>query len=160
MNNNTIAYLVTTLATALGLLVIDTVVPGVDIANFPAAMLAAVVVGGINSTIRPVLSILSLPINFLSLGLFSLVVNGVCLWLAALLVPGFAIHGLIAFILGPVILSFTSTFLNNYFDEKKVGQSLMQSEPISGKTIAQTPLTTVEREAIVEKQIEQSRKLT
>ncbi len=160
MNNNIIAYLVTTLATALGLLVIDTVVPGVDIANFPAAMLAAVAVGGINSTIRPVLSILSLPINFLSLGLFSLVVNGVCLWLAALLVPGFAIHGLVAFILGPVILSFASTFLNNYFDEKKVGQSLVENSTIPGKTIAQTPLATVERDTSVEKKIEQSRELT
>lgn len=160
MNTNTIAYLVTTLATALGLLVIDTVVPGVDIANFPAAMLAAVAVGGINSTIRPVLAVLSLPINFLSLGLFSLVVNGVCLWLAALFVPGFAIHGLVAFILGPVILSFASTFLNNYFDEKKIGQSLIPSDPISGKTIAQTPLATVDRDANVEKKIEQSRELT
>lgn len=123
MNNNLIAYLVTTLATALGLLVVDLVVPDVTIANFPAALLAAVAVGGVNSTVRPVLSVLSLPINFLSLGLFSLVINGLCFWLAALLVPGFIVHGLIAFILGPVILSFASTFLNNYFAEKKLGQS-------------------------------------
>jgi putative membrane protein len=123
MNNNIIGYATTTLATALGLLIIDLVVPGVDIANFPAALLAAVVVGGINSTIRPVLSVLSLPINFLSLGLFSLVVNGVCLWLAALFVPGFAVHGLLGFLLGPVILSFASTFMNNYFAEKKIGQA-------------------------------------
>ena len=123
MNNNIIGYLVTTLATALGLLVTDLTVPGVDIANFPAAMLAAVAVGGVNSTIRPVLSILSLPINFLSLGLFSLFVNGFCFWLAALFVPGFTASGLLAFILGPVILSFASTFLNNYFAEKKIGQA-------------------------------------
>jgi putative membrane protein len=160
MNNNIIGYAITTLATALGLLVIDTVVPGVDIANFPAALLAAVVVGGINSTIRPVLSLLSLPINFLSLGLFSLVVNGVCLWLASLFVPGFAIHGLVAFILGPVILSFASTFLNNYFDEKKIGQSLINNDTIPEKAIAQTPLMTVDRDAIVEPKIEQSRELT
>ena len=123
MNNNIIGYLVTTLATALGLLIVDLAVPGVDIANFPAAMLAAVAVGGVNSTIRPVLSLLSLPINFLSLGLFSLVVNGACFWLASLFVPGFTVSGLLGFILGPVILSFASTFLNNYFAEKKIGQS-------------------------------------
>lgn len=123
MNNNLIGYLVTTLATALGLLVVDLVVPDVTIANFPAALLAAVAVGGVNSTVRPVLSVLSLPINFLSLGLFSLVINGLCFWLAALFVPGFIVQGLIAFILGPVILSFASTFLNNYFAEKKLGQS-------------------------------------
>ena len=127
MNSNIISYLVTTLATALGLLVVDLAVPGVYIANFPAAMLAAVAVGGVNSTIRPVLSLLSLPINFLSLGLFSLIVNGVCFWLASLFVPGFAVSGLLAFILGPVILSFASTFLNNYFAEKKIGQSSLTS---------------------------------
>lgn len=123
MNSNLIPYLVTTLATALGLLVDDLVVPGIDIANFPAALIAAAAIGLVNATIRPILSILSLPINFLSLGLFSLVVNGVCLWLAAILVPGFGIHGLLAFILGPVVLSLASSFLNNYFAEKKLGQA-------------------------------------
>jgi putative membrane protein len=123
MNNNIIGYLVTTLATALGLLVVDLAVPGVDIANFSAALLAAVAVGVVNSAIRPVLSVLSLPINFLTLGLFSLVVNGVCFWLASLFVPGFVVSGLLAFIFGPVILSFASTFLNNYFTEKGIGQS-------------------------------------
>ncbi len=123
MNTNIVGYLVTTLATALGLLVVDLAVPGVDIANFPAAMLAAVAVGVVNSAIRPVISALSIPINFLTLGLFSLVVNGVCFWLASLFVPGFVVSGLLAFIFGPVILSFASTFLNNYFAEKGIGQS-------------------------------------
>ncbi len=123
MNNNIIGYLVTTLATALGLLVVDLTVPGVDIANFPAALLAAVAVGIVNSVIRPVISVLSLPINFLTLGLFSLIVNGLCFWLASLFVPGFVVSGLLAFIVGPVILSLASTFLNSYFAEKKIGQS-------------------------------------
>lgn len=122
-NNNTIGYLLTTLATALGLLVVDTIVPGVNITNFPAALVAAVAIGAVNATVRPTLSILSLPINFLSLGLFSLVINGLCFWLAALLVPGFGAHGLLAFFLAPVVLSFASTFLNNYFAEKKLSQS-------------------------------------
>jgi putative membrane protein len=123
MNTNITGYLVTTLATALGLLVVDLVVPGVDIVSFPAALLAAVAVGLVNSAIRPILSVLSLPINFLTLGLFSLVVNGVCFWLASLFVPGFVVSGLLAFIFGPAILSFASTFLNNYFTEKGIGQS-------------------------------------
>jgi putative membrane protein len=122
MNNNITGYLVTTLATALGLLVVDLAVPGVEIASFPTALFAAVAVGVVNSAIRPVLAALSLPINFLTLGLFSLVVNGACFWLASLLVPGFVVSGLLAFILGPVILSFASTFLNNYFTAKAMGQ--------------------------------------
>lgn len=108
----------TLLATALSLLVVDLVVPGVNIANFPSAMIAAAGIGLVNSVIKPILSQLSLPLNYLTVGLFSLVVNGVCFWLAAVLVPGFAVHGLIATILGPVALSFVNTFVTNYFVER------------------------------------------
>lgn len=108
----------TILATALSLLVVDIVVPGVNIANFPAALIAAAAVGAINSSVKPVISALSLPLNFVSLGTFSLIVNGLCFWLAAVLVPGFGVSGLIAFILGPVVLSFVNTFLSQYFAER------------------------------------------
>lgn len=129
-----IGNLLTVLATALSLLVVDLVFPkGVDIANFPAALVAAVVIGLVNAFIRPGLSLLSLPLNFLSLGLFSLVVNGLCFWLASVIVPGFYVNGLLAFILGPVILSSVSTFLNNYFAERQVltGSSSSQQLPES-----------------------------
>ena len=108
----------TLLATALSLLVVDIIFPGVYLANFPAAMLAAVVIGIINSGVRPFLSLLSLPINILSLGAFTLVINGLCFWLAAVFVPGFKVAGILAFIIAPVILSVVNTFLNNYFAEK------------------------------------------
>jgi putative membrane protein len=114
-----IGFFLTTLATALSLLVVDLAVPGVDIANFPAALIAAIAVGLVNSFVRPVLSLLSLPLNLVTLGLFSLVVNGICFWLAAVLVPGFSVHGLLAILLSPVILSFVNTFLSKYFAEKK-----------------------------------------
>lgn len=113
-----IGFFFTTLATALSLLVVDLVVPGVDLATFPAAMIAAVAIGLMNSSVRPTLSALSMPLNFLSLGLFSLVVNGICFWLVAVLVPGFSVHGLLAIILGPVILSFVNTLLSRYFAGK------------------------------------------
>ncbi|MBI4783684.1 MAG: phage holin family protein [Oscillatoriophycideae cyanobacterium NC_groundwater_1537_Pr4_S-0.65um_50_18] len=112
-------FFLTTVISALGLLIVDLVVPGVDIATFPAALLAAVAIGFVNGSVRPVLSVLSLPINLLTLGLFSLVVNGVCFWLASLFVPGFAVHGLLAIIVAPIVLSFATTFLNQYFVSKK-----------------------------------------
>lgn len=108
----------TWLATALSLLVVDLVVPGVDLATFPAALIGAIAIGLVNSGVRPILSLLSLPLNVLSLGLFSLVVNGICFWLASILVPGFRVDGLLAIILGPIILSFVNTFLSNYFGER------------------------------------------
>ncbi len=115
-----VGSLLTLLVTALSLLVVDLAVPGVDIATFPAALIAAVSIGLVNAFLKPVLSLLSLPINFLTLGLFSFVVNGFCFWLASVLVPGFGVTGLLAFLLGPVILSLVSTFLNRYFAERNV----------------------------------------
>ena len=109
-----------TLATALSLLVVDLVVPGVNIANFPAALIAALVVGLIYSSVKPVLSALSLPLNFLTFGAFSLIVNGLCFTLAAALVPGFSVHGILGFILGPVVLSFSNTFISKYFAERNL----------------------------------------
>ncbi len=119
-----LGFFLTTLVTALSLLVVDLVVPGVNLATFPAAIVAALAIGLVNGTIKPVLSTLSMPVNFLTLGAFSLVVNGICFWLASLLVPGFSVYGWLGFLLGPVVLSFTSTLLNGYFAEKGYGQSL------------------------------------
>lgn len=114
-----VSFLFTTLATALSLLIVDLVVPGVDLATFPAAMIAAIALGVVNSSVKPTLSLLSMPLNFLSLGLFSLIVNGICFWLAAVVVPGFGVHGLPAIILGPIVLSFVNTFLSKYFAERQ-----------------------------------------
>lgn len=110
--------LLTILATTLSLLVVDIIFSGVSIANFPAALIAAASIGLINSGVKPVISLLSLPLNILSLGAFSLVVNGLCFWIASLVVPGFRVAGLIAFIVAPIILSFVNTLISKYFGEK------------------------------------------
>ncbi|MEY3332564.1 MAG: hypothetical protein RLZZ176_864 [Cyanobacteriota bacterium] len=111
-------YFFIALATALSLLIVDLVVPGVNIANFPSALIAAMVIGLVNSAIKPTLTILSLPLTYLTLGGFSLILNGICFWLASVLAPGFEVRGLIAFILGPIVLSLVNTFLSKYFAEK------------------------------------------
>lgn len=115
-----VGLFLTTLATALSLLIVDIIFPGVDIANFPAALISGLVIGLINGSIKPVISTLSLPLTFLSLGGFSLVVNGICFWLASVLVPGFRVQGIIAFILAPVILSLSNTFISKYFAERNI----------------------------------------
>ena len=119
-----LGFIITTLVTALSLLVVDLAVPGVAIATFPAALAAGVSLGLVNGSVKPVLKLLSLPVTFLTLGAFALVVNGFCFWLASLLVPGFAVHGLIGFILGPVVLSAISTFLTGYFVNNGIDQKL------------------------------------
>jgi putative membrane protein len=113
--------LVTLVTVALSLLVVDLIVPGVNISTFVAALIAGLAIGAVNATVRPVVSTLSLPLNFVTFGLFSLVVNGFCFWLASVLVPGFGVHGLLGFILGPVVLSFVNTFLTTYLAERRPG---------------------------------------
>lgn len=113
-----IGILFSILATALSLLVVDIIFPGVKVDSFIVAMIAGAVIGLINGLVRPILGLLSLPITILTLGGFILVLNGFCFWLASVLVPGFVVKGLVAFIGGPIILSLVNTFLNKYFAEK------------------------------------------
>lgn len=117
----------TLLATALSLLVVDIVVPGVNIASFPAALIAAAAIGLVNSSVKPALAQFSLPLNYQTLGLASIVVNGLLFWLAAVVVPGFSVHGILGTLLGPVILSFVNTFLSKYFAERSPG--LVKANP-------------------------------
>ena len=112
------AILLSGLVTALSLLVVDLVVPGVELETVTATVMAAVSIGIVNSFVRPVLSVLSLPANLLSFGLCSLVVNGLCFWLSSLAVPGFYVQGILGFLLGPIVLSFVGTLLGKYFADK------------------------------------------
>ena len=113
-----LGFFVTTLATALSLLVVDLIVPGVELDTVTAAVIAAASIGVVNALVKPVISILSLPASIVSLGAFSLVVNGLCFWLASLFVSGFRVQGIIGFFIGPVVLSFVGTFLTKYLSDR------------------------------------------
>ena len=78
-------------------------VTGVDMVVKP--IMLAGVLGLLNFFVKPVLSILAMPITFMTLGLFSLVINLIILWLATVLVPQFMIHTIIAGLLFSIILS-------------------------------------------------------
>lgn len=119
------------IATALSLLVVDIIFPGVDLANFPAAIIAAIAIGFVNALIKPVLNFFSIPLNFLSLGAFSLVINGFCFWLASLFVPGFSVSGLLSFFVAPILLSLVNTLLMNYLGEKYPSLAPMQNQQLT-----------------------------
>lgn len=80
------------------------IVPGVSITPI-SALTAAVVLGALNFFIRPIILILTLPINILTLGLFSLVINALLVLLAAFLVPGFFVSGFWAAFLFALVLA-------------------------------------------------------
>ncbi|MGF1513485.1 MAG: phage holin family protein [Elainellaceae cyanobacterium] len=119
------------LATVLSLLVVDLIVPGVELKTFSAALIAGVSLGVVNALVKPVISTLSLPLTFLSFGVFALIVNGICFWIASLFVPGFLVNNILGFILGPIVLSAVSSFLGKYLAEKYPDLKLGSSSEIT-----------------------------
>ncbi len=97
---------------ALAVLITTYIIPGVLIENFFTAIVVAVVLGILNTLIRPLLVLLTLPITIVTFGLFTLVINTLLVLLTSALVPGFKIDTfLTAFIFG-IVLSITNWFLN------------------------------------------------
>jgi putative membrane protein len=85
------SLLVHLLVSALLLMLVAYLVPGIHIAGFGHALLAALVLGIVNTLVRPILILITLPITVLTLGLFLIVVNALMLLLTGALVPGFHI---------------------------------------------------------------------
>jgi putative membrane protein len=93
------------LISAFSLLIVAYLIQGFRVRNFVAALFAALVIGAVNAVLWPLLIFLTLPINILTLGLFTFVVNGMVLKIAAALMPGFEIKGWIPAIFGSIVLS-------------------------------------------------------
>ncbi len=106
-------FIKTIVVTALALMAAAYIIPGFKVDNFSSALVASIVLGIANAVIRPILLFLTLPINILTLGLFSFVINIIMIGLAAFFVPGFSINGLLPALLGSIIVSFVSSFLNS-----------------------------------------------
>ncbi len=81
-------------------------------ASFTTALVAALVLGIINAVIKPVLIILTLPINIVTLGLFTFVINAVLIMLTSLLVPGFKVDNFFSALLFGLLMSFINFFLH------------------------------------------------
>jgi putative membrane protein len=90
---------------AAALLFVAYVYPGVAVVSFGAAMIAAFVLGLLNTLVRPVLVLLTLPVTVLTLGLFLFVINAAMFWSAANVLDGFAVSGFGAALIGSLIYS-------------------------------------------------------
>ncbi len=96
------------LVTALAVLVVPQLVSGITVTGFTTALLVAFVLALLNFFIRPILSILTLPINILTLGLFTLVLNGLLFWFVQYFVSGFHVSGFLPAFLGAIVVSVIS----------------------------------------------------
>lgn len=99
---------------ALAILISSYLLPGVHISTFFAALVAALVLGFFNLTLKPILVLLTLPINLLTLGLFTLVINAAIIILATKIVPGFAVDNW----LWAIAFSLVLAIINALFGKK------------------------------------------
>ena len=93
------------LLSACALLAVTYVYTGVQVSSFGAALLAAFIIGLLNTIVRPVLIVLTLPVTLITLGLFLFVINALMFWAAAGVMDGFRVTGFSAALIGSLIYS-------------------------------------------------------
>jgi len=114
-----IMFLLRWFTNALLVILVTYVVPGIAVESFWTALLVALVLGILNAIVRPILVILTLPITLLTLGLFTLVINGALFWLVSTVVKGFNVDGFWAAFLGAAVLWVFSFITNAVFKTTK-----------------------------------------
>lgn len=100
---------------ALAVIITSFLLPGVEVAGFLSAFLAALVLGLLNTFVKPLMILFTLPVNILTLGLFTFVINALIILMASAFVPGFKVKGFWWALLFSLILSLVNHFLERYF---------------------------------------------
>lgn len=100
------------LLSGLSLILTAAIISGIEVKSFFAALFAALVLGIVNAFIRPIILFFTIPLNILTLGLFTLVVNGFMLQITSSVVNGFEVNGFWSAFVGALILSIISSILN------------------------------------------------
>ena len=99
-----VGFIVTLLVTALSLLILSRLNLGLEIRDTGTALVAALVLGLLNATLRPVLGFLTFPITLLTFGLFAIVLNALILYITAALIEGFRLRGFLNAIVISILL--------------------------------------------------------
>ncbi|MDS1140198.1 phage holin family protein [Pusillimonas sp. SM2304] len=97
---------------AVALLIVAYILPGITVASFGSALIAALVLGLLNTLVKPVLILLTLPITIVTLGLFLLVLNALVFWFAGSVLKGFQVNGFWWALLGAFVYSIVSGLLS------------------------------------------------
>ena len=97
------------LINALAFLALSQLVPGISVQGFGTALILAFLWGVVGITIKPILLLLTLPLNLLTFGIFTVVINGFLLWLLGGMIKGFEIDGFWIAVVGAIVLSVIHT---------------------------------------------------
>ena len=104
---------------AVALVLIAYFVPGIELSGWYAAFLVALVLGIINVVLKPIVVFFTLPLNILTLGLFTLVINGLLFWLAGTIVKGFEVSGFGVAFLGALLMSLINIGAHSIFQQDR-----------------------------------------
>jgi len=104
--------LIVWLINAVALIAVAYLLPGISVANFVTALIAALVLGLVNAVIRPILLLLTLPATIVTLGLFIFILNGLLFWMVGYFVEGFTVSGFWAGFFGAIVFSLVSWLLS------------------------------------------------
>jgi putative membrane protein len=113
-----VGFLLRVLINAVAIYVVAVIVPGIEVDGVLTALGAGLVLGVINAVVRPILVVLTFPVTLVTLGLFLLVLNGLCLWLTSLLVKGFQVQGFWAAVFGALLVSVVSWVLTTFVSDR------------------------------------------
>ncbi len=114
-----VRWLILTAAITVAAYLID----GISVSGFFSALFTAALLGFLNVFFRPVLFILTLPINLMTLGLFTLVINGLLLMMASGVISGFRVEGFWSAVVGSLVISLVSWILNGLLRFRKPGET-------------------------------------
>ncbi len=110
---------ITWLINAIALIALPYIFRSISVDSFMTALIVAVVLGLINTLIRPILVILTLPVTLLTLGLFIFVINGLLFWAVGSFLPGFHVDGFWSGVFGAIVYSIISWALASLLMPKK-----------------------------------------
>ena len=123
--NRVRGFIIRWVVNALALLVAAWILKGIVISSYLSLFVAAFVIGLLNAFLRPVVLLLTLPLNILTLGLFTLVVNGIMLLLAGDVVRGFEVHGFFSAVFAALIMGCVSFLLNLFISDSGQIENVM-----------------------------------
>ena len=93
-------------------------IDGIQVSGFLSAFFAAAILGILNAFFRPILLILTLPVNILSLGLFTFVINAMMLMMVSGVISGFKVYGFWSAVFGSLLISLVSWLLTSFISER------------------------------------------
>lgn len=113
-----VRFIIRLLISSVSLILVAYLIPGISFNSYSTVIVAALILGIMNAIVRPIILILTLPINILTLGIFTFIINALMLWLVHLLLPGFHITNFYTAIWGALIYWIINWGINLLFEDK------------------------------------------